>query len=107
MKKQTNLEKVKSDFWSGLRTALYWQKKDREELLKTNVIFTVKPRNERILQSKEYHRNDPIYILSNYSLISYAMSHDTHKTGIYTGDSLKAGKDFKTKQPLVPARSSL
>lgn len=47
------LKKKKSDFSSGLKTVLILAKKDREELLQKYVIFTVKPRNERILQSKK------------------------------------------------------
>lgn len=50
MKKQTNPEKEKSDFWSGLKTALILAKKDKEKL-KKNFIFSVK--HERILQSKK------------------------------------------------------
>lgn len=53
MKKQTNLEKEKSDFSSGLKTVLILAKKDRGELLQKYAIFTVKPRNGRILQSKK------------------------------------------------------
>lgn len=52
---------------------------------------------------KEYHRNFQISILSNYSLISYTMRYDKHKTGIWAEDSLKAG----THQSQLPSHQDM